>query len=75
MQRSVRRVLPGSRRALPGSRHDRGASTLEYALLVAAVAAVLVAVLIGIGSIVKDAIDRSDDCISSGGTSTNCPTR
>ena len=52
-----------------------GASSLEYALLVAAVAAVLIAVLLGIGSIVKDAIDHTTDCVTGRDSSTSCPTR
>ena len=48
---------------------------LEYALLVAAVAAVLIAVLLGIGSIVKDAIDHTTDCVTGRDSSTSCPTR
>lgn len=57
---------PGVRRA------ERGASGVEYALLVAAVAAVLVAVLLGIASIVKDAFSTTDDCLSGRGSSA-CP--
>ena len=51
---------------------EHGASALEYALLIAAVVAVLVAVLFGIGSIVKDAFNHSSDCLTGGGTSTSC---
>jgi len=58
----------------PQPHSEPGASTLEYVLLAAAVAAVLAAVLLGIGSIVKDAIDHANDCYTSRGTSTNCPT-
>lgn len=54
----------------PGS--ERGASSIEYALLVAAVAAVLVAVLLGVASIVRDAFSNTDDCFRNGGTSSNC---
>lgn len=59
-------------RGIPPSRPDHGASALEYILLVTAVAAVIVAVLAGIGSIIKDAFDHSSDCLT-GGTSTSCP--
>lgn len=63
----------GSLHPTPGARTERGASALEYALLIAAVAAVVIAVIVGIGSIVKDAIDHTNDCITTGGTSTSCP--
>lgn len=66
-------TTPESLHPTPGARAERGASALEYALLVAAVAAVVVAVIVGIGSIVKDAIDHTNDCVTTGGTSTNCP--
>jgi Flp pilus assembly pilin Flp len=67
---------PPARRAprTPRTRCEAGASAVEYALLVAAVAVVLVAVLVGIGSIVQDAIHRGDDCVTSRGTSPSCPT-
>jgi Flp pilus assembly pilin Flp len=67
--------MPSFPRPSSSRRLDSGASTLEYALLAAAVAAVLVAVLIGVGSIVQDAIERSDSCVTSQGTSATCPTR
>lgn len=55
-------------------RSDTGASAIEYALLAAAVAAVLVAVLFGVGSIVEDAFNHANDCVTSGGTSSSCTT-
>jgi pilus assembly protein Flp/PilA len=57
----------------PWSRSERGASAVEYALLVAAIAAVVVAVTLGLASIVKDAFGHTSDCVSSGGSSTSCP--
>ncbi len=36
---------------------QRGSSTVEYALMVAALAAALVGVIVGLGSIVRPAID------------------
>ena len=53
---------------------DRGASAVEYGLLVAAIAAVIVVVVFGLGTLVKHALSDTGDCISSNGTSTNCPT-
>jgi pilus assembly protein Flp/PilA len=55
-------------------RCDRGASAVEYGLLVAAIAAVIVAVVFGLGTLVRNALSDTGDCISSNGTSTNCPT-
>jgi len=54
-------------------RHDEGASAVEYTLLVAAIAAVVIAVVLGLASIVKDAFTSTSDCIGSGGTSVSCP--
>lgn len=58
-----------------GARHsERGASAVEYALLIVAIAAVLIAILLGIASIVKDAFSTTGTCITDRGTSTSCPT-
>jgi len=54
-------------------RRDDGASAVEYTLLVAAVAVVVLAVILGLASIVKDAFGSTSDCVGSNGTSTNCP--
>lgn len=45
MRPSIRRFVAAA---------DRGASAVEYALLVGAIAAVIVAVVFGLGSLVKD---------------------
>jgi pilus assembly protein Flp/PilA len=58
----------------PRRRHDRGASAVEYGLLVAAIAVVIVAVVFGLGVIVKDAFTKTTDCVSNSGAGTNCPT-
>lgn len=52
-------------------RRDEGASAVEYGLLVAAIAAVIVAVVFGLGSIVKDKFSKTSSCIAAG-TSTTC---
>ena len=52
-------------------RRDEGASAVEYGLLVAAIAAVIVAVVFGLGSIVKDKFTKTSSCISAA-TSTTC---
>jgi len=42
------------------SAHDRGASAVEYGLMVAAIAAVIVGVVFGLGTLVKDTF--TDTC-------------
>ena len=68
----------GRRRMFPPRRTrrrcDGGASAVEYALLVAAVAAVLLAIVLGLASIVKDAFQNTGDCIDGSGTGSNCQT-
>jgi Flp pilus assembly pilin Flp len=54
-------------------RRDEGASAVEYALLVVAIAAVLLAIIIGLASIVRDAFQNVSACASNGGSS-NCQT-
>ncbi len=51
-------------------RKDEGASAVEYGLLVAAIAAVIVAVVFGLGSIVKDKFQKTSSCIASSGSGT-----
>jgi pilus assembly protein Flp/PilA len=45
---------------------DRGASAVEYGLLVAAIAAVIVGVVFGLGTLVKDAFSHTCTTISAG---------
>jgi pilus assembly protein Flp/PilA len=45
---------------------DRGASAVEYGLLVAAIAAVIVGVVFGLGTLVKDAFSHTCSTISQG---------
>jgi pilus assembly protein Flp/PilA len=50
-------------------RRDEGASAVEYGLLVAAIAAVIVGVVFLLGGQVKNAFSKTNGCIStSGGT-------
>lgn len=49
---------------------DEGASAVEYGLLVAAIAAVIVAVVFGLGTLLNDAFTTTSNCIDS--TGTNC---
>jgi pilus assembly protein Flp/PilA len=46
---------------------DRGASAVEYGLLVAAIAAVIVGIVFGLGSLVKKAFNDTSSCISKTG--------
>lgn len=47
---------------------DRGASAVEYGLLVAAIAAVIVAVVFGLGSLVQGVFTDASSCISISGS-------
>jgi pilus assembly protein Flp/PilA len=49
---------------------DRGASAVEYGLMVAAIAAVIVAVVFGLGTLVKGAFDKTSSCIGQSGSGT-----
>lgn len=58
---------------------DEGASAVEYGLLVAAIAAIIILVVFALGSFVKgafkdtcDAFDKSNSVNSAGGASNNC---
>jgi len=48
-------------------RHDDGATAVEYGLLVAAIAAVIVAVVFLLGGKVSSAFDHTNTCISNSG--------
>ncbi len=51
------------------SRNDDGASAVEYGLLIAAIAAVIVGIVFGLGTLVKNAFGDTSTCIqNSGGT-------
>lgn len=51
---------------------DRGASAVEYGLLVAAIAAVIVGVIFGLGTVVKGAFDDTCKAIAAQ-TTPSCP--
>lgn len=51
---------------------DRGASAVEYALMVAAIAAVIVAVAFGFGSLISTTFQSTSDCIENHQTMPNC---
>jgi len=56
----LRRVLVTSR--------ERGASAVEYGLLVAAIAAVIVGAVFGFGHLVEQTMQKTYDCISNQGS-------
>jgi|GEM_PF-1745856 len=49
---------------------DAGASSVEYGLLVAAIAAVIVAIIFALGIGVKNTFSKTSSCVSAGSTST-----
>ncbi|HEY6797985.1 MAG TPA: hypothetical protein VI248_25190 [Kineosporiaceae bacterium] len=61
-------------RPAPGWRLADGASTVEYTLLIAAVAMVLLAVVLGLASIVKDAFSHTSGCLGSPTSGATCAT-
>jgi pilus assembly protein Flp/PilA len=52
-------------------KRDEGASAVEYGLLVAAIAAVIVVVVFALGGLVKDKFNKTCNGISSNGSSTS----
>jgi pilus assembly protein Flp/PilA len=46
--------------------YDRGASAVEYGLMVAAIAAVIVGVVFGLGGLVKGAFTKTCNAVASG---------
>jgi pilus assembly protein Flp/PilA len=45
---------------------DRGASAVEYGLMVAAIAAVIVGIVFGLGGLVQKAFSSTSSCINQG---------
>jgi pilus assembly protein Flp/PilA len=54
------------------SRQETGASAVEYGLLVAAIAAVVVGVVFILGSTIKSKFTNTNSCISTNGVSGSC---
>lgn len=59
-------------RRVATSAGDRGASAVEYALMVAAIAAVIVAVVFGFGSLISNTFQGTSDCIANRQSMPNC---
>jgi len=53
-------------------RREDGASAVEYGLLVAAIAAIIVAVVFLLGNRVSTVFSKTNSCISAGGTTAGC---
>ncbi len=51
---------------------DAGASAVEYGLLIAAIAAVIVGAVFGLGGIVGDTFQQTQDCIQQIQNGPNC---
>ncbi|CAM3630479.1 Flp family type IVb pilin [Nocardioides marinus] len=53
-------------------RDERGASAVEYGLLIAGIAALIVVVVFAFGGVVGDIFSDTSSCISTGATATSC---
>jgi pilus assembly protein Flp/PilA len=53
-------------------RRADGASAVEYALLIAAIAAIIVAIVFVLGGRVKSAFSKTNSCISAEGQTSAC---
>ncbi len=51
---------------------EAGASAVEYGLLIAAIAAVIIGIVFGIGILVKNGFSKTSNCLSSSGTTSGC---
>ena len=71
-------MLSTIRNAVAGRKSDQGASAVEYGLLVAAIAALIVVVVFVLGGYVQEAFNKTCDEIGSGdqnaATAADCPT-
>ena len=59
-------------RRVAHSAGDRGASAVEYALMVAAIAAVIVAVVFGFGNLISNTFQGTSNCIEHRQSMPNC---
>ncbi|MGE0818736.1 MAG: Flp family type IVb pilin [Candidatus Nanopelagicales bacterium] len=53
-------------------RREEGASAVEYGLLVAAIAAIIVAVVFLLGNRVKSTFSKTESCIGAGSSVSGC---
>ncbi len=61
-------------RNVTAAKKDEGASAVEYGLLVAAIAALVVVIVFALGSVVKSAFDKTCDEIGSKDNNAATPT-
>jgi pilus assembly protein Flp/PilA len=52
---------------------DRGASAVEYGLMVAAIAAVIVGIVFGLGGVIQSVFATTCDSIATSAKTDNCP--
>jgi len=52
--------------------HEDGATAVEYALMVAAIAALIIVVVFALGNTVSDTLCDTETAISTQGATTNC---
>ena len=52
------------------NRDERGASAVEYGLLIAAIAAIIIGIVFGIGVLVKGGFSKTSSCLSAGTAAT-----
>lgn len=57
------RIRTATRR-LAESGRERGASAVEYGLMVAAIAAVIVGVVFSLGNVIQDAFAHTNECLA-----------
>ena len=67
-------MLELMQRLVHRNRDEKGASAVEYGLLVAAIAAVIVVIVFALGKLVNGAFTKTCSAISSNGTSTDSTT-
>ena len=60
-------------RSTAGGTSERGASSVEYGMLIAGIAAVLVTVIIALGLSVTRSIDDTCDTVSATAATSGCP--
>jgi len=71
MNDQINAFLATFRSFFTGRRDEKGASAVEYGLLVAGIAAVIVAIVFVLGGQIKGAFSKTSNCIS-GGASSSC---
>ncbi|WP_300645839.1 Flp family type IVb pilin [Nocardioides sp.] len=54
------------------ARDERGASAVEYGLLIAGIAALIVAVVFAFNGTITGLFDKTENCIATSGTGTGC---